>query len=48
MLARSRRLSVLHIFNDRYPGLFDAALSVIPRHRRGTEGRVHRRSVAMP
>jgi glycosyltransferase involved in cell wall biosynthesis len=29
MLGPSRRLSVLHIFNDRYPALFDGALSVI-------------------
>jgi glycosyltransferase involved in cell wall biosynthesis len=29
MLAPSRRLSVLHIFNDRYPDLFGGALSVI-------------------
>ena len=29
MLGPSRRLSVLHIFNDRYPDLFDGALSVI-------------------
>jgi hypothetical protein len=29
MLGPSRHLSVLHIFNDRYPDLFDGALSVI-------------------
>jgi glycosyltransferase involved in cell wall biosynthesis len=29
MLAPSRRLPVLHIFNDRYPDRFDGALSVI-------------------
>ncbi len=29
MLARSRRLSVLHIFYDCYPDLFGGALSVI-------------------
>ena len=29
MPAPSRRLSVLHIFNDRYPDLFGGALSVI-------------------
>ncbi len=29
MLAPSRRLSVLHIFNDRYPDQFGGALSVI-------------------
>ena len=29
MLNPPRRLSVLHIFNDRYPDLFGGALSVI-------------------
>src|SRR5437763_2662947 len=38
MLSPPRRLSVLHIFNDRYPDLFGGALSVIRDICAGVEG----------